>query len=343
MGDYEGIVSDLYVVAKINRAMGEFFNWRSEMFKKRHLAYNNYIKGENTAENEGGIANGGEIRGSQRKETTGYLNLFKKINLVSIWQFKSQVKLIIVCCFCLFVIQNNVYYNQLLIRKTKQEIFNVSYFFAFLLICGNGLGFVTKNTTYFKRKGSLYLFSAILCVCFMLAGVIAFQTEVSWTMFEFSNIFIAANFQVFQTYVNEIFPSLTKVTALSIIRLSARLINIIFIFILLDKVVPSMFIMSILNGVLIFILFLFKLPETKDIEMKEFPDEMKDPRFDSSKENVDEEEEGDDIGVVKEINMSQIKEEVNEEYKYIEDDDEEINEEIGINLAEDQIINKKNN
>jgi hypothetical protein len=245
-GKQKEIIRNLEYVAKMNKSQLEFKVWKDTQSQNQSQLKHNHISS---------ISN----------------NKYNAVSFLSIFKYSSQNKLIILFSLVSF----SVNYALLLVQLeiTKHNKFFTALAWAFTCdIIGLVIGCFSAEITVLKRKYSFLLINIALIVTYFIAGI-SFNKQYT-IMFIVHRVFVYALFGNYTLYNFEVYPTMTRPIGVSINRIFARVFNLWTPYLMISAPRWGYFLGVVFTGVIIAMIFLFELPETKNEVIKEFPREV---------------------------------------------------------------------
>ena len=265
-GKIDKMMENLEFISKVNKSEEDFNEWKNN---NQNIFYdnsnNNYLKlnDENLKplidnNNNNIMKNDDEI----------YLN---EINYLSIWNYPSQVNLVILFSFATFYVNYSLVLAQFEITKQNKFFLSllegytcdmVGYFFGIL---------ITELKNYTRNVYFLFL-TFLLTVMFLIQSI--FYSSHNQFFFIFLRIFINSLDANFNLYNFESFPTLSRSTGVAINRIFGKFFNLWtpLIIINFEKIG---FLFGVLFGGILFLLSIFFSPkESKEHLINEFPIEI---------------------------------------------------------------------
>ena len=246
-GKQKEIIRNLEYVAKMNKSQLEFKVWKDMQSQSKH---NYNINSSNTSNDK---------------------NKYNAVSFLSIFTYASQNKLIILFSLVSF----SVNYALLLVQLeiTKHNKFFTALAWAFTCdIIGLLIGCFSAEISILKRKYSFLSINIALIVTYFIAGV-SFNKQYT-IMFIIHRVFVYALFGNYTLYNFEVYPTMTRPIGVSINRIFARVFNLWTPYLMISAPRWGYFLGVLFSGVIIAMIFLFELPETKNEIIKEFPQEL---------------------------------------------------------------------
>ena len=263
-GKIDKMMENLEFISKVNKSEEDFNEWKNN---NQNIFYdnsnNNYLKLND--ENLKPLIDNNNI---MKNDDEIYLN---EINYLSIWNYPSQVKLVILFSFATFYVNYSLVLAQFEITKQNKFFLSllegytcdmVGYFFGIL---------ITELKNYTRNVYFLFL-TFLLTVMFLIQSI--FYSSHNQFFFIFLRIFINSLDANFNLYNFESFPTLSRSTGVAINRIFGKFFNLWtpLIIINFEKIG---FLFGVLFGGILFLLSIFFSPkESKEHLINEFPIEI---------------------------------------------------------------------
>ena len=247
-GKQKEIIRNLEYVAKMNKSQLEFKVWKDTQSQSQLKQYHNNISSSSTSNNK-----------------------YNAVSFLSIFKYSSQNKLIILFSLVSF----SVNYALLLVQLeiTKHNKFFTALAWAFTCdIIGLVIGCFSAEISVLKRKYSFLSINIALIVTYFIAGI-SFNKQYT-IMFIVHRVFVYALFGNYTLYNFEVYPTMTRPIGVSINRIFARVFNLWTPYLMISAPRWGYFLGVVFTGIIIAMIFLFELPETKNEVIKEFPREV---------------------------------------------------------------------
>ena len=282
------LMGSLEYISRINKSKECFEEWKNNnnnIFTQNEFYMN--IKEESLKPliDKDKNSNKEESKKNNKSELT-------EINYLSIWEYPSQVKLLILFSFATFYVNYSMLLAQLEIVKQKKSFLSllegytcdmVGYIFGVM---------ITKINNYTRKE--CFLFLTFLLSAIYLIGTIFYSWHNQY-IFIFFRVFVNSLDANFNLYNFESFPTLTRPTGVAINRIFGKFFNLITPLIMINF--PKIgYLCGLLFGGGLFLLSFFLSPkETKDHRIYEYPIEMENyfgkDKININNENVYNEEE----------------------------------------------------
>lgn len=194
-----------------------------------------------------------------------------EINYLSIWQYPSQVKLLILFSFATFYVNYSMLLAQLEIVKQKKFFLSLLEGYTCDMI-GYIFGVMITKIDNYTRKECFLLLTFLLSAIFLIGTI--FYSWHNQYIFIFFRIFVNSLDANFNLYNFESFPTLTRPTGVAINRIFGKFFNLFTPLIMINF--PKMgYLCGLLFGGGLFLLSFYLSPkETKDHCIYEYPKEM---------------------------------------------------------------------
>lgn len=194
-----------------------------------------------------------------------------EINYLSIWQYPSQVKLLILFSFATFYVNYSMLLAQLEIVKQKKFFLSLLEGYTCDMI-GYIFGVMITKIDNYTRKECFLLLTFLLSAIFLIGTI--FYSWHNQYIFIFFRIFVNSLDANFNLYNFESFPTLTRPTGVAINRIFGKFFNLFTPLIMINF--PKMgYLCGLLFGGGLFLLSFYLSPkETKDHCIYEYPLEM---------------------------------------------------------------------
>ena len=261
------LMGSLEYISRINKSKECFEEWKNNnnnIFTQNEFYMN--IKEESLKPliDKDKNSNKEESKKNNKSELT-------EINYLSIWEYPSQVKLLILFSFATFYVNYSMLLAQLEIVKQKKFFLSllegytcdmVGYIFGVM---------ITKINNYTRKE--CFLFLTFLLSAIYLIGTIFYSWHNQY-IFIFFRVFVNSLDANFNLYNFESFPTLTRPTGVAINRIFGKFFNLITPLIMINF--PKIgYLCGLLFGGGLFLLSFFLSPkETKDHRIYEYPIEM---------------------------------------------------------------------
>lgn len=190
---------------------------------------------------------------------------------MSIWQYPSQVKLLILFSFATFYVNYSMLLAQLEIVKQKKFFLSLLEGYTCDMI-GYIFGVMITKIDNYTRKECFLLLTFLLSAIFLIGTI--FYSWHNQYIFIFFRIFVNSLDANFNLYNFESFPTLTRPTGVAINRIFGKFFNLFTPLIMINF--PKMgYLCGLLFGGGLFLLSFYLSPkETKDHCIYEYPLEM---------------------------------------------------------------------
>ena len=253
-------MKNLEYISKINNSQKCFEEWKNNNKKIFH----NNINSINEKLESLIDKNNFEI------ENIENINL-EKINYLTILNYPSQVKLIILFSFATFYVNYCLVLVQFEI--TKQNKFFISLLIGYSCdMIGYIFGIVITEIKNYTRKSCFLMLIILLFIVFLIQSFL--YSYKNQFIFIFFRIFINSFDANFNLYNFESFPTLTRATGIAINRIFGKFFNIWTPLIIINYARFG-YICGVLFGFILFLLSFFLGPkETKNHNINEFPIEI---------------------------------------------------------------------
>jgi len=281
----DDLMKNLEYISKINKSQECFEEWKNN---NNNIFYNNINLNLNN-ENLKPLINKSEIDIMEKIDN----NNLEKITYLTILNFPSQVKLIILFSFATFYVNYCLVLAQFEIAK--QYRFFISLLGGYTCdMFGYVFGIMITELKDYTRNSCFLFLIFLLCIIFFIQSLLySFHNQF---MFIFYRIFLNALDANFNLYNFESFPTLTRSTGIAINRIFGKFFNIWTPLIIINYARFG-YICGLLFGFILFLLSIFLGPkETKNHSINEFPIEIikeneKRKIIDESNKNENNEEE----------------------------------------------------
>lgn len=263
-GDQALLIRNLRYIAKTNKSSEELDDWLQD----------NDINEVNNIKNK--------------------KNKFEDINYINIWKYHSQIPLIILFCIVLFINNYNLLIVQLELKREGKywRSLAIAYTCDFFGII---VGLLLPEINLLKRKLS---FSIINGALFLFDILYASTYGHNYLLILILlRLFVYALFINHNLYYMELLNTMCRPVESSIFRIFSRLFNIWTPYLMNGAPRAAFIFAAVIEVAIIFLLFFFKIEETKDTIIKEFPPEIeeamkkKEEERESSSENNEEDSE----------------------------------------------------
>ena len=263
-GKIDKMMENLEFISKVNKSEEDFNEWKNN---NQNIFYdnsnNNYLNLND--ENLKPLIDNNNI---MKNDDKIYLN---EINYLSIWNYPSQVKLVILFSFATFYVNYSLVLAQFEI--TKQNKFFLSLLEGYTCdMVGYFFGILITELKNYTRNVCFLILTFLLTVMFLIQSI--FYSSHNQFFFIFLRIFINSLDANFNLYNFESFPTLSRSTGVAINRIFGKFFNLWtpLIIINFEKIG---FLFGVLFGGILFLLSIFFSPkESKEHLINEFPIEI---------------------------------------------------------------------
>ena len=262
-GKIDKLMENLEYISKINKSLEPFNEWKENAQNIFYDNSNNNYLNLNDEKSKALIDNN-----NIKNDDEIYLN---EINYISVWNYPSQVKIIILFSFATFYVNYSLVLAQFEI--SKQNKFFLSLLEAYTCdMIGYFFGIIITKIKNGNRKVCFLFLNSLLTIMFLVESI--YYSSHNQFFFIFFRIFINSMDANFNLYNFESFPTLSRSVGVAINRFFGKFFNIFtpLIMINFEKIG---FLCGMLFGGILFLLSIFLSPkETNKHLISEFPIEI---------------------------------------------------------------------
>ena len=254
------LIKNLEYISKINNSQQYFEEWKNN---------NKNIFPNNTNSNNEKLK---PLIDKDKSEIDNIDNInLDKINYLTILNYPSQIKLIILFSFATFYVNYCLVLAQF--QFTKQNKFFISLLIGYSCdMIGYIFGIGITEIKNYTRNSCFLMITILLCIVFFIQSLL--YSSHNQFIFIFFRFFINSLDANFNLYNFESFPTLTRSTGVAINRIFGKFFNIWTPLIIINYTRYG-YICGLLFGSILFLLSYFLGPkETKDHKINEFPIEI---------------------------------------------------------------------
>jgi hypothetical protein len=262
-GKIDKLMENLEYISKINKSLEPFNEWKQNAQNIFYDNSNNNYLNLNDEKSKALIDNN-----NAKNDDEIYLN---EINYISIWNYPSQVKILILFSFATFYVNYSLVLAQFEI--SKQNKFFLSLLEAYTCdMIGYFFGIIITKIKNGNRKVCFLFLNSLLTIMFFVESI--YYSSHNQFFFIFFRIFINSMDANFNLYNFESFPTLSRSVGVAINRIFGKFFNIFtpLIMINFEKIG---FLCGMLFGGILFLLSICLCPkETNNHLVSQFPIEI---------------------------------------------------------------------